>query len=357
MPTRILVIDDDAAARQEVAECLADEGYQILEADSVEPALEIVRNDPEVSIALTDIQMPGKSGLEFAAEIRSELQGDRDFELIIMTGHGGSQEAITALRLGALDFIEKPIDPERLIHVVQRAEELVNLKRARRHYEQGMEADILAKTSEIRGLLRNVETAYRDALEILATASEYKDPETGQHIRRIGAYARLMAAELGWTKNRQDIIEIAAELHDAGKIGIPDAVLLKPGKLSGDEIGTMKGHAEIGHKILSRSHHPTTQFAANIAWAHHERWDGGGYPRGLKENEIPLEARITAFGDIYDALRSQRPYKPAFDHETALRIMLEGDGRTDPSHFDPKLLEIFRRKAAAFAEIFRSLAE
>ncbi len=357
MSTKILVIDDDTAAWEEVAECLADEGYQILEAANVEPALDMVRNDPEVSIALTDIRMPGKSGLDFASAVRSELDNDRDFELIFMTGHGGSREAITALRLGALDFIEKPIDPEHLLHVVQRAEELVNLKIARRHYEKGMEADIQAKTSEIRGLLRNVETAYRDALEILATASEYKDPETGQHIRRIGTYARLMAAELGWSKDRQAMIEVAAELHDAGKIGIPDAVLLKPGKLSGDEVGTMKEHAEIGHKILSRSNHSTTQFAASIAWAHHERWDGGGYPRGLKENEIPIEARITAFGDIYDALRSRRPYKPAFDHETALRIMLEGDGRTDPAHFDPRLLDIFRRKAEAFAEIFHRLAD
>ncbi len=134
-------------------------------------------------------------------------------------------------------------------------------------------------------------------------------------------------------------------------------MLLKPGKLDADEVAVMKQHAEIGHGILSRSDHPVMRCAANIAWAHHERWDGGGYPRGLKGDEIPIEARIVSLADVYDALRSERPYKPAFDHEKTLGIMLEGDGRTMPGHFDPELLKIFRPASDKFGDIYARLTD
>ena len=287
---------------------------------------------------------------------KTEVGDDRELEFIIMTGHGGTREAIDALQLGVMDFLEKPIDINHVLHVVRRAEELVVLKRARRHYQESLKADVEAKTIKIRGLLDSLEDAYAEAVDCLATAAEFKDPETGNHIRRIGEYAKLVAAELGRSKERQRVIRLAAPLHDVGKIGTPETVLLKQGKLTPDEVVVMKQHAEIGQRILSKSKHPVMLSAANIALGHHERWDGGGYPRGLKGAEIPIEARITSLGDIYDALRSERPYKPAFDHEKTLSIMLEGDGRTEPTHFDPELLAIFKANSGGFKQVFDTLA-
>ena len=355
MPSKILIVDDENAIREELVEYLDHKGYDCVDASGVGPALEALHGDQDIAIVLTDLAMPGRGGLELMTTAQSEI--GRELEFIVLTGHGGKGEAIGALRLGAQDFLEKPVDLKHLLHVVQRSERFVHLRQAERLSRQSLIAEVEAKTAELRSLNATLETAYEEALDLLADAAEYKDPETGVHIKRIGAYARLMAAKLGWPVERQTMIELAAPLHDVGKIGTPDAVLLKPGKLDADEVVVMKRHAEIGHSILSRSDHPVMRCAANIAWAHHERWDGGGYPRGLKGDEIPIEARIVALGDVYDALRSERPYKPAFDHEKTLGIMLDGDGRTMPEHFDPELLKVFRPTSDKFGDIFTRLAD
>ncbi|MFT6286047.1 MAG: putative two-component system response regulator [Alcanivorax sp.] len=357
MMTKILIAEDEKENRDEIVECLVYNGFECVEASNGEEGLNLLRRDTEIAIVVSDILMPGKSGLEMIGSAQFEIGKDRDLEFIILTGHGGAKEAIDALKLGVLDFIEKPLDLNHLVHVVRRAEELIFLKRASRHYEAGMEADVQAKTLQIQTLLGNLEKAYGEALECLAVAAEYKDPETGNHISRIGEYAELIAKELGWTKERQNLMLLAAPLHDVGKIGTPESVLLKPGKLDPDEVAIMKQHAQNGYDILSHSSHPVMQAAANIARNHHERWDGGGYPRGIKGTEIPIEARITALVDVYDALRSKRPYKPAFDQEKTLSIMLDGDGRTDPSHFDPDLINILRKMASKFDQIYSRLAD
>ena len=357
MITKVLIVEDEDEIREELVECLTIGGFICVEASNGEEGLDLLRRDTEINVVLTDIHMPGKSGLEMINSAYSEFGKDRDLEYVILTGHGGSKEAIGALKLGVIDFLEKPLDIDHLLHVVRRAEELVLLKRANRHYKAGLEADVQAKTLENRKLLSNLENAYEEALECLAVAAEYKDSETGNHISRVGEYAQLIAKELGWSKERQNLILLAAPLHDVGKIGTPESILLKPGKLDSDEVEIMKQHTQNGYDILSKSKYPVMQAAANIARCHHERWNGGGYPRGIKGTEIPIEARITSLVDVYDALRSKRPYKPEFDQEKTLSIMLDGDGRTDPSHFDPELIDIFRKVAGKFDEIYLKLAD
>ncbi|MBI1356114.1 MAG: HD domain-containing protein [Acidobacteria bacterium] len=202
-----------------------------------------------------------------------------------------------------------------------------------------------------------LEASYLDTMMRLVQASAFRDHETGAHIRRLSLYSAVVAEALGLPPEQTRMIEQAAPLHDVGKIGIPDAVLLKQGKLDPDERRLMESHAEIGARLLEGSASPLMQMAARIAWSHHERWDGTGYPRSLAGEDIPLEGRIVMLGDQYDALRSPRPYKPGFSHERTLEILLQGDGRTLPEHFDPRLLEALRAIQDRFRAIYDDCRE
>lgn len=354
---KLLVVDDEEEILEELVDTLGYSGYEVASAGGVEAALALLRSDPEIAIVITDLRMPGRGGLELVASARREFDADRDLEFIILTGHGGLQDAIVAMQENALDFLTKPVDEQRMLKVIMRAEELIGLRRAKRHFDRSLQAEVKAKTLEVRSLLSKLESAYGEALDCLAVAAEYKDPETGNHINRIGTYSARIGKLLGMSVEQVKVLELAAPLHDAGKLGIPEAILLKPGKLDREEVGVMMTHPTIGHRILSRSGHPTMVCAANIALNHHERWDGTGYPNGLRGDQIPIEARIVALVDVYDALRSKRPYKEAFSHEKTCSIMLDGDGRTMPGHFDPQVLELFREHHAEMDAIFTRLAD
>ena len=355
MPHHILIVDDESEAREELAQYLGGKGYSCRMASDAESALKAMHHSPDLAIVVTDIKMPGQDGLDLISTIMSEI--DRDVEFIIMTGYSDTQNELRSLRLGARDFLNKPIDLKHFLRVVEETDQLLSKRQSERLFRESLAAEVEAKTVELRSRVVNLEAAFGQVLIVLAVVAGYRDRATDHHAERVASYTRLVAAELGWSEKRQQAIGLAAPLYDIGKAGIADAILLKPGTLTPDEVVTMEVHAETGYRILSQHEHPVMQFAANIARSHHERWDGSGYPRGTFGTEIPIEARIVSIAGTYDALRSARPYKPAYSHEDALTRILDGDDRTQPDHFDPKLLDIFRAKAEEFAGIFAGLAD
>ncbi len=203
---------------------------------------------------------------------------------------------------------------------------------------------------------RELEKAYYDSVRRLVFASRYKDQETGKHIDRLSHYARTLAEHLGWTPAAAQLLFDATPMHDVGKIGVPDSILSKPGPLDEDEWRQMKRHTVLGASLLKGSPSPLLELARQIALCHHERWDGSGYPQGLKGEATPRAARIVMLVDQYDALRSPRPYKAGFSHGKACDVILNGDGRTLPEHFDPELVVAFRELQGSFKQTYAQLA-
>ncbi len=222
---------------------------------------------------------------------------------------------------------------------------------------QSFAKDLKASFDAERQKSKQLERAYYDSLLRLTQASQYKDDETGAHIQRLSHYAQLLALHLGLGETEADTLFSAAPMHDVGKIGIPDSVLRKQGPLNHDEWGLMRRHPEMGARLLTGSDSLLLTRAQEIALTHHERWDGGGYPHGLKGEEIPLSGRIVMLADQYDALRSKRPYKPPFSHEHTCDVLLNGDGRTSPEHFDPQLLDAFRDLHGEFASLYARILD
>jgi len=355
-PERILIIDDEVTILRFLSRSLEYLGYNNVEkAGNAAEGFEIIRKT-KPALVITDIHMPGESGLDLLKRVKKCLP---DTGFIVMTASDDLSDAITSLNHGADSYVLKPLKIDELRHCITSNFEKRLLVFQNRAYQKNLEEKVQMRIEELTkslheldGANKKIKVGYIETIYRLTVTSEYRDEETGLHIRRIGHYSRLLSKQLGFSPENAEAMFHAAPMHDLGKVGIPDSILHKPAFLTPEEFEVMKSHAKIGADILKGSSSQYLQFAEKIALAHHENWDGTGYPSALKGADIPMEGRIVKMADVYDALRSKRPYKESFDHETACRIIFEGDDKTKPEHFAPAVLEIFRKSAPEFDRIF-----
>ena len=330
---KILVVDDEQPIRDIVRRLLARAGYVCAVVESGAAATELLAAEP-FALLLADLQMPGESGLELISRVRHDYP---DTATIMVTGVDDPALAEAALKLGAFGYMVKPFSPTELSIQVMNALVRRDLEIARRLERERLEQTVEARTLELRIALENVKRSGEETATRLAAAVEARDHETAEHIARVGSHSALVAQRLGLPQEHCELIRRASTLHDIGKIGVADELLLKPGPLTAEERREMQRHAQIGYDILTGSSLELLELAAAIAWTHHERVDGMGYPRGLAGTEIPLEGRIVAVVDVYDALTTNRPYRTALTHFDALTLLAAGR----ESQFDPIVLDEF----------------
>jgi response regulator RpfG family c-di-GMP phosphodiesterase len=337
-PARVLVVDDEVSIREVLAEGLESFGCIVLQAGNAADAFDIVKRGG-VSLVLSDFEMPGENGLSLMHRIKEH---DADVDVIMVTGLVDLEMAISTIRQGASDYVSKPFNLDEVRIVVERTLDKRRLIRENRDYQQQLELrvadrtrELVAKKQEVEQLYRELEASYESTLEALITALDFRDNETLGHSRRVVDYAVLVATAMHVGEPELSWIRRGAILHDVGKIGVSDAILRKPGKLDATEWEEMKRHPEMGFRMLK--HIKFLKPALDIVYCHQERWDGSGYPRGLKGEQIPLGARIFAAVDTFDAMTSDRPYRAALTIEAARDEIRRFSG----VQFDPVVAEAF----------------
>lgn len=338
---RVLVVDDDPEIRSSHARIMRAFGYDV---ETASDGIEALAKLPlDIDLVLLDGDMPIMDGFEVARRIRKD-PGHSYLPIVMVSGLTSNEDRRRALEVGVNDFISKPVDAQELC---LRAKWLVDLKIAYdrlKDHEAELEEAVERKTNSLRTALEDMtearrltNEAYLDTIRRLMIATEYKDPPTAGHIERIGLYSRVLARALRLPPGKVELIFHASPMHDIGKLGVPDQILLKPGKLEEEEWVVMKAHTTMGAEILSGSSAPVIQLAERIALSHHEDWDGSGYPNGLSGEQIPWEGRICAVVDFFDALTTDRPYRKAVPNERVLEMMKVRAG----TRFDPEMLDVF----------------
>jgi putative two-component system response regulator len=341
---KLLIVDDDAMNVLLLEDVLGQAGYRHIQS-TTDPCktLDLCRAfSPD--LILLDMMMPVMDGLAVMEQMKWECQGRIDVPILMLTADISPQAKRRALASGAKDFLIKPFDAIELLQRIGNLLETRFLYLDLQRQNQTLDDRVQARTAELESAqkrivdyARQLEETQNETLERLARAGEFRDDDTGQHTRRVGETTVLLAQRLGFPSERIRWLQQAARLHDVGKIGISDLILLKPGKLSDEEFGIMKAHTTIGAELLQGGNSELFQMAHRIAGSHHERWDGGGYPKGLRGEEIPLEARIVSLADVFDALTHVRPYKAAWTVEAAVAEIERQSG----SQFDPRVVEQF----------------
>lgn len=343
---RVLIVDDEAQVRRLMGRILSGDGYRCALAGSVSEARELLEAE-RFQLAICDISLGAAvSGLDLAAEIRASCPGTA---ILMATAKNEPALAALATDIGAYGYMVKPFTADELRIDVANALYRRRLEAENRRHREQLSAIVSERTAELRRTVAELESSRRETIHRLSKAVETRDSETGGHIERIGELAAAIGQRLGLDSTQVELLRIASPMHDVGKIGVSDRILRKPGKLSEDEWREMQRHTEIGYEILSGSETEPLDLAAEIALTHHERMDGSGYPRGLGDDEIPLEGRIAAVVDVFDALITNRVYRPAFGVEEAIEIMREGRA----SQFDPEPLDALLSDADALLAIRR----
>lgn len=343
---KILIVDDQEANVLLLKQILHGAGYVAI-TSTMDPAevCELHRKH-RYDLILLDLKMPGLDGFQVMEGLK-EIETVDYLPVIVITAQ--PDQKLPALKAGAKDFISKPFELSEVLLRARNMLEVRLLHKELHHSNDMLERRVQERTADLQG-------SYMETIFTLTRAAEHKDEDTGSHVQRISYYSCELAKMLGLDDAFIDKIFFASPMHDIGKIGIPDHILLKPGSFTPDEWEIMKGHAAMGAKILGNSKSPYLMMGAEIALNHHECWDGSGYPHGKRGEAIPLAARIMSICDVYDALRSKRPYKPAFEHLKAVDIITHGDGRTRPAHFDPFVLTAFAQNHQTFRNIFERYA-
>ena len=347
-PPTVLVVDDDRAVRDVLSAVLREEGYPVRQAASADAALQMLRGD-DLPLVLCDVKMPEHDGLWLLDNV---LQRHPRAAVVMLTGFGDTESAVECLKRGAADYLLKPPRVTELVRAIERAWSKSRLVSARARYHQDLARRVRERTAELTTALQGIAQAYSNTLVALVTALDAREHETSDHSQRVVRYTLAVARRMGIRADEMEHIGRGALLHDIGKIGVPDSILLKPGPLTKVEWGEMRRHPEVGYRILQ-----TIDFlrpAAEIVLAHQERWDGGGYPRRLRGDEIPLGARIFAIADTLDAMTSDRPYRKAVTFaEARMEIARCGGTQFDPvcvdafSGIPAEELEALRREQAA----------
>jgi len=333
---RVMVVDDDAGVLRYATRALQARGHSVsAHADAEEALVDALGGD--FAVALVDLHMPGRDGRWLLERL---LSGGKNTVVIMLTGDTDLQAALECLHGGAAQYLTKPVGVDDLAHAVDRAIENRRIRVENQAHGERLEELVRERTAGLAAATRALEESQREAIYRLSAAAEYRDEETGLHIIRMARYAAVIAEEMRLDQEFVRLLLLAAPMHDIGKIGIADAVLQKPGKLTSEEFEAMKAHTLIGSHILAESTSPVMQMAETIALTHHEKFDGSGYPHGLQGTEIPIEGRIAAVADVLDALTSKRVYRPALAVDAALALIDSEKG----AHFDPRVVgALFRR--------------
>lgn len=336
----ILIVDDEEAARRLLARILEQNGYSCSTVADADEATAHLRQET-VALVITDLDMPGRSGLELIKDITREHPG---VATLMVTGKGDRTIAKSVLETGAYGYMTKPLDPDEVTIAVYNALIRRTLELEAKRNKDQLEEMVRSRTSdlwqnslELEQALAQLRSSQEETIQKLALVAEMRDDETAEHTERMSRFCGLLAERAGADHQRAELIRLASLMHDIGKVGVPDGVMRKPGPLGAEEREVIQRHADFGYRILKDSNSELLRMAATIAWTHHERWDGTGYPCGLKGDEIPFEGRIAAIADVFDALTSDRVYRKAYPLTEAVEHMREERGK----HFDPVLLDLF----------------